>query len=126
MSINDIAVIHRDHGAPTVPEWDPADVGPGGFEEVERRCFASADGALFGGMWEGQPGSLRLSPYPYDEVCVMLSGRVALIDEAGQRREFGAGEAFFVPGGAAFTWETIEPSEKIFIGYDRTALGRPA
>jgi uncharacterized protein len=119
MSINDIAVIDRDHGVPSVPEWDPAAVGPGGFEEVERRCFASADGALFGGMWAGQPGSLRLSPYPYDEVCVMLSGRVALIDDAGQRREFGAGEAFFVPAGATFTWETIEPSEKIFIGYDR-------
>jgi Sulfate permease family/EutQ-like cupin domain len=53
-----------------------------------------------------------------EAVCVMLSRRVALVDDAGQRREFGAGEAFFVPRGAMYTWETIEPSEKIFIRYD--------
>ncbi|NNM47206.1 cupin domain-containing protein [Knoellia sp. DB2414S] len=66
-------------------------------------------------MWEGSTGTLRLPDYPYDEVCVMLEGRVALVDEDGRRREFGAGEAFFVPRGFSGVWETLEPSRKVFV-----------
>ncbi|MDW5593403.1 cupin domain-containing protein [Conexibacter stalactiti] len=123
MSIDQIAAIDREHSTPFVPTWAPEDVGPEGFREVERRCFASADGALFGGLWEGEPGTLRVQPYPYDEICVILSGRVALVDEQGGRREFGAGDAFFVPRSFSGTWETLEPSEKIFVGYDPRGEG---
>jgi uncharacterized protein len=48
----------------------------------------------------------------------MLSGRVALIDEDGGRREFSGGDASFVARTFSGTWETIEPSVKICIGYD--------
>jgi uncharacterized cupin superfamily protein len=61
---------------------------------------------------------LELRPYPYDEVGIMLSGRVALIDEDGGRREFSGGDASFVARTFSGTWETIEPSVKICIGYD--------
>src|SRR3546814_3029394 len=50
-----------------------------------------------------------------DLVCIMISGRVALIDLDGNRREFSAGEAFFVPQSFRGTWETVEPSKKFFV-----------
>jgi uncharacterized cupin superfamily protein len=116
MSIADVRTISLESSTPFVPAFDPADVPQGArWVETEHRCFEAADGRLFGGLWEGEPGALRLVPYPYDEVCVMLEGRVALVDEAGGRREFGAGEAFFVPRSFAGTWETLEPSRKIFV-----------
>lgn len=60
-------------------------------------------------------GEVLCDPYPYDEVCIMISGRVALIDLDGNRREFSAGEAFFVPQSFRGTWETVEPSKKFFV-----------
>ncbi|MGR6999414.1 cupin domain-containing protein [Yinghuangia aomiensis] len=120
MSINDIRTVLVDGGDAVVPDWPPGEASPD-WKETEYRGFASADGRLFGGGWEGTGGTLRLDPYPYDEVCVMVSGRVALIDLDGNRREFGAGEAFFVPKGFRGTWETLEPSRKFFIAYDPTA-----
>jgi len=118
MSVDSIVRLSPENGEVTNVEWNPEDVGPEGFEEVETTCFRSADEKLFGGHWAGEPGSLRLDPYPYDEICVMISGRVALVDGDGARREFGPGEAFYVPKGKSYTWETIEPSKKFFIAYE--------
>lgn len=50
----------------------------------------------------------------------MLTGMVALVDHTGARREFGAGEAFWVPRGFSGTWETVEPSTKIFVALPAT------
>lgn len=115
MGVEEIRAIRMGEGEVVEPEWPAADVSPE-WSEKEYRSFADATGRLFGGTWEGSVGTLKMDPYPYDEVCVMLSGRVALVDVDGGRREFGTGEAFFVPRGFSGIWETLEPSSKIFIG----------
>ncbi len=115
MNIDDIREIRVGDGDVVIPVWPPGDADAT-WSEHEWRAFGDeADGRFFGGAWDGQPGTLRLGNYPYDEVCVMLSGRVALVDTAGGRREFGAGQAFFVPRGFSGTWITIEESQKIFV-----------
>ncbi|MER6409661.1 cupin domain-containing protein [Streptomyces humidus] len=116
MNIHSVVPVSLTGGTPIVPEWTPGEASEG-WRETEYRSFASADGRLFGGGWEGEPGTLRLDPYPYDEICVMISGRVALVDTEGGRREFGAGEVFFVPRGFRGVWETLEPSKKFFFAY---------
>ncbi|MER6950553.1 cupin domain-containing protein [Nonomuraea sp. NPDC000554] len=63
-----------------------------------------------GGGWEGEPGTLHLGPYPYDDICVMICGRVALTGNGGGRREFTGGDVFFIPRGFGGAWETLEPS----------------
>lgn len=113
MSVHDIVTFSPGTGTPFQPEWGAA-ASPQ-WEETEWRAFGSADGPYLGGSWTGQPGTLRCDPYPYDEVCIMITGRVALVDADGGRREFGPGQAFFVPKTFTGTWETIEPSEKYFI-----------
>ncbi len=119
MTLAAIREISRDAGTPFVPPIDSFEVLSERWEECEYRCFETSDGRSVGGIWEGQPGVLRLAPWPYDEVCMMLGGRVALVDDLGARREFGPGEAFFVPRTFSGTWETLKPSSKLFI-----ALGR--
>jgi uncharacterized protein len=123
MGVEEIRVIRMGAGEVVRPEWGEGDASPD-WHETEYRSFSDESGRLFGGTWEGSPGSLRLDPYPYDEICIMLTGRVALVDTHGARQEFGAGEAFFVPHGFVGTWETIEPSSKIFVALQ--AAGEPA
>ncbi len=113
-SLTDVHTIEVGIGSAVVPEWDPGTASPD-WEETEWRTFGTDESRAFGGAWEGRPGSLRLDDYPYDEVCVMLTGVVALVDTHGARREFRAGEAFFVPKGFSGTWETVEPSTKVFV-----------
>ncbi|MBA4026359.1 MAG: hypothetical protein C0482_28775 [Gordonia sp.] len=113
MTVDSIRTIGPGLGDPFVPEWGPD--ASDGWEETEWRSFGSESSGYFGGGWEGEPGTLQCDPYPYDEVCVMISGRVALIDLDGRRKEFGPGEAFFVPKEFRGVWETLEPSRKIFV-----------
>lgn len=114
--IDEIRPIKLRHGERFVPKWPPGTVLSERFDEVEWRSFADPTGNLFGGTWEGEPGTLLLDPYPYHEICVMLTGRVALVDLEGGRVEFTAGQAFYVPAGFRGTWETLEPSSKVFVG----------
>ncbi len=115
MSVDDVRDIALGVGDPVSPVWPPGEASAD-WSETEWRSFGDEQGGRFyGGMWEGLTGTLRLPNYPYDEVCVMLEGRVALVDEEGGRREFGAGEAFFVPRGFSGVWETLEPSRKVFV-----------
>ena len=119
MGIEQIIRIAPGHGTSVVP--DPADyasVSPG-WKEVEHRGPRPLDSLI--GFWEGEPGSVALRPWPYPELCILLSGRVALVDEDGQRAEFGAGEAFFVPPSFSGTWETLEPTTKVFVGFGALA-----
>lgn len=109
------AVTTVDRGNPRVVP-DPAgyDSVSADWSEAEYRAVDLADDSL-GGLWEGQPGRVSFESWPYTEFCVMISGRVAVVDSAGGRREFGAGDAFVVPRGFRGTWETVEPSVKYFV-----------
>ena len=117
MSVHDIRVISQEAGTPFVPPIADEDVLSERWEECEYRCFVDATGKLLGGTWAGEPGDLRLDPYPYDEICIIQEGRVALVDLDGEERTFGSGDAFFVPRSFSGTWRTIEPTRKIFIAF---------
>ncbi len=114
MNVNDIAVVDREHTRPVVPDPSGYDSVSAGWSETEYRAVELAEDSL-GGMWEGQPGTVSFDSWPYTEFCVMISGRVAVIDVDGGRREFAAGDAFVVPRGFRGTWETMEPSVKYFV-----------
>ncbi|HHM9105426.1 transcriptional regulator [Pseudomonas aeruginosa] len=117
MSIDTVTTIQLGVGKLVRPEW-PEDTASPGWSEAEYRSFVNASGSLFGGTWAGEPGELQLDSYPYNEICVMLQGHVALIDTQGGRKDFRAGEAFFVPKGFSGVWLTVQPSSKIFIAVE--------
>ncbi|HGW4869708.1 TPA: cupin domain-containing protein [Pseudomonas aeruginosa] len=117
MSIENVTRIEPGAGTPVSPQWPEGMASPN-WMEVEYRCFANESGSLFGGTWQGEVGQLVLESYPYNEICVMLSGHVALVDPDGGRKDFKAGDAFFVPLGFSGVWLTLEPSSKIFIAVE--------
>lgn len=115
MSVQDIVMIEKDGRAPYIPPLSDYQAHSECWEEAEYHCYRSTATDITCGYWEGEPGSVRLSPWPYDEICVLLSGRVALIDDDDVRREFSAGDAFQIPAGFSGTWETVERSRKVYI-----------
>lgn len=85
------------------------------WSEAEFRCLDSAASRVVVGYWTGEPGSVSLDAWLYTEVCSILSGRVAVKDTNGARRDFGAGEGFIVPKGFVGEWINLEPSTKFFV-----------
>ena len=53
---------------------------------------------FFSGIWQSSVGAKNVS-YTEEEVCVILEGRVRLIDLSGNAKEFGAGSTFVLPVG---------------------------
>jgi uncharacterized cupin superfamily protein len=107
--------ITRGTGTKVVPALADYDAVSPGWSEAEYRARL-ADTASVAGFWEGEPGSVAFDSWPYNEVCVILSGRVAVEAEDGEYLEFSAGEAFTVPAGFRGVWHTLERTEKIFVG----------
>ena len=116
MSVDLITELGPGLGVRVVPDFGTENILSERWVEAEHQAPPLACGAT-AAYWEGEPGSLRLDPWPYDELCVLLTGRVALIDTDGRRREFTAGQAFLVPQEFAGIWETVEPSTKFFVAF---------
>lgn len=88
------------------------------WSEAEYRCYEAAGAKVTVGYWTGEAGRIALDPWPYTEVCSIVSGRVALRDRQGRELVFGAGDGFVVPKGWAGIWITLEPSSKFFVMID--------
>lgn len=115
MSIDDVRVLSEAHGEPFVPPLSDYQVLSPRWSETEYRAFEGGAASYTGGFWAGEPGAVRFDAWPYNEICVIVSGRVALVDEHGGRLEFGPGEAFHVPAGFRGDWVTMEPTRKVFV-----------
>lgn len=66
--------------------------------------YAAPDHSVSAGIWECEPGVLRLPGYPETEYCRMLSGDLVITNGAGEQQSFGPGDAFVVPKGFVGTW----------------------
>lgn len=86
-----------------------------GWSEAEFRHLDQPSGRVIVGYWKGEPGQVTLDPWPYTEVCSILSGKVAIRDTNGDHVEFLSGEAFMIPKGFVGDWITLEPTAKIFV-----------
>ncbi|GAA2209008.1 hypothetical protein GCM10009850_044660 [Nonomuraea monospora] len=119
MSIDQVREIHAGAGERFVPPLSDYHLLSVAWAEQEFRVFGGQATSFTGGYWTGEPGAVRFDSWPYDEICVILKGRVAVRDPAGRSKEFGAGEAFYIPQGFQGDWITVEPSEKVFLAVSR-------
>ncbi len=76
--------------------------------------FQSPDGTLVAGTWTSTPGKWHAFT-DRDEFCMILSGHVRLIDEAGNAQTFRGGDAFLIPNGFRGYWDVIETTTKHFV-----------
>jgi uncharacterized cupin superfamily protein len=119
MDITDVVRLSPETGTANVPPIEGYEVLSARWRETEYLAYGGPAKEYTGGFWTGEPGAVRIDPWPYDEICVILGGRVAVADLDGGRAEFGAGEAFFIPQGFAGDWVTIEPTSKVFVAVTR-------
>ena len=89
----------------------PDRVVEGDPRHVAEARFESADGRLVAGTWTSTPGR-RPAFGGREELCTPLSGRVRLVPEEGEAREFGPGESFLIPEGFRGDWEVLETAVK--------------
>jgi uncharacterized cupin superfamily protein len=115
MDIGAIKTLAADEASRYVPPLSDYKSASAGWVEAEYRHFEAPSPNVIVGYWTGGPGEITLEPWPYTEVCSILSGRVKIRDRAGNLIEFGPGEAFLVPRGFMGSWVTLEPASKIFV-----------
>jgi len=75
--------------------------------------YTDATGQFFAGVWAATRGRWVVR-YTEHEFCHLLSGRVVLTSEAGERMEFGSGDSFVIPAGFVGTWEVLEDCRKLY------------
>ncbi len=84
--------------------------------------YAAEDGALSMGDWQCEPGAWRIAFHEgRHEFFQVVSGRLRIIDTAGNAREFGPGDAGIIPAGFIGTFEVVEPVLKRYVMLDRPA-----
>ena len=66
------------------------------------------------GVWQCTPGIVAMKDWPYDEFCILLSGRVVITPEAGAAQEYAQGDAFVIPRGFTGTWDIRETVRKYY------------
>jgi uncharacterized cupin superfamily protein len=115
MTIDSIVPIVPDPAKGFVPPLSDYKILSADWVEKEFHCADVATDRVTVGFWTGEPGHIVLDPWRYTEVCSILTGRVAIVDRQGGRREFGPGDGFVVPKGFIGEWLTLEPSSKIFL-----------
>lgn len=85
--------------------------------EASLVLWKSADEKVLIGVWECSPGTFRATREGYDEVANLLSGRVTLVSEDGERSEHGPGDLVVTNAGWRGTWEVHETVRKVFTIY---------
>jgi len=75
--------------------------------------YADASQQFFAGVWSSTRGKWRVR-YTENEFCHILEGRVIIVSDGGERREFAAGDSFVVPSGFSGTWEVVEDCRKVY------------
>lgn len=86
-----------------------------GMDEADWRAASGGNSAYGVGLWEGKAGDVEFPAMPYAEACWIIEGRIALCDEQGGRKEFGAGQGYILPKGFAGRWITIADAKKFYV-----------
>jgi uncharacterized cupin superfamily protein len=69
------------------------------------------------GVWESEPDVITETKTKYAELMIFLKGSVTISTPAGQTETFKAGDAAFVPRGAAYKWDS-QTVRKFYVIFD--------
>lgn len=68
------------------------------------------------GYWECTPFKETIV-FPYDELGIVLQGRLELVDSQGRRDTFTSGDIFFIPRSQRTTWHILEYFKQYYMIY---------
>lgn len=93
--------------------------------EIHRNLYDGDDGRFASGVWQCTPGLVAMKDWPYEEFCVLLSGRVVITPEGSVAQEYRTGDALVLPMGFTGTWDIKETVRKYYaVQKRRTVLMR--
>lgn len=96
----------------------PATLGEivdGSCEQVLDVFMTSEAGNFLAGVWTCTPGTMKLTDYPFNEMAVIIEGRIVVTDEdSGETKEFGPGDGLAIRKGFRGTWTMPEKVLKRF------------
>lgn len=96
----------------------PATLGEiveGSCEQVLDVFMTSEKGNFLAGVWTCTPGKMKLTDYPFNEMAVVIEGRIVVTDEdTGQTKEFGPGDGLAIRKGFRGVWTMPEKVLKRF------------
>lgn len=115
------ALIHFSDPLPAPNHDRPPAARAIGSPPLRSTCevYTSADESLSVGEWSCTPGAWTIAFHEHrHEFFHVLEGRLRIVDEAGNAREFGAGDACVIPAGFRGTFQVIEPVRKRYVMID--------
>ncbi len=88
--------------------------------------FSEPTGQLVAGVWDTTPMFRKTMPFPRHELMMILEGAVTITDGNGKAQTFKAGESFFAPKGAVFSWTSTEYVRKYYVIFQPKAAAAVA
>jgi len=79
------------------------------------KYFDHPSGNMKAGIWDCQAGKWEIESHPNNELCVIIEGEVAIMDETGASFVFKPGDAFLLSEGMKTQWTVKEYVKKIFM-----------
>jgi len=74
------------------------------------------------GLWACEPGAWKIAFHPHrHEFFQVLEGRLRLIADSGEVREYGPGDAAIIPAGFKGVFEVLEAVQKRYVMVDQPA-----
>ena len=116
----------------------PQPTGPAGGMEIEEiedpsgfigdlptwhnhTYFEDPSGQMIAGVWDSTPFESAVAPFPRNELMCLLEGSVTLTDGDGTEHNFKAGDAAYIPKGAAMGWKNTEYVRKYYAIFEPSA-----
>lgn len=94
------------------PEW----VEKGHADERAHFFYNNDERNIQVGFWECTPFYERIT-FPYDELGIVIAGKLELVDAEGRADVFLAGDIFFIPRGQITTWHILEQFKQFYMIY---------
>lgn len=98
-----------------LPDFGRRDRADSGDPQVSARVLARdpASGTEVG-VWACTPGGWPVKSRIDTEIAHILSGRVVITDDGGERHELGPGDAIVLPVGWSGRWDVLEDTRKLY------------
>ena len=105
--------VFNDSQLTALEPW-PEDVAiSGSLKHWEKIVFKGKE--LIGVIWKSEYGVMRDVDYPFDQVVLVLEGKLVLTPDEGPVQRYSEGDLFLYPKGFTGLWEMPENYKELII-----------
>ena len=110
-----------DYELSQLPDW-PLDMKLEGSLK-QKQAIMYDTGQLIGLVWESEPGKIAIKDYPYDQITIILKGKLFLTDNSTKKTTvYKKGNVFHLPKGFNGIWEMKRDYKEFVVIEKKTFL----